>query len=66
VLNGLEQVNERLVTCGNVLDGLLRVEMSSGYSAARELRQSLTPSRMAKPANTAFAGGNDCEIRVRN
>jgi len=60
VFNRLEQVNHSIVAGANVLECLLHFHVTR--ARCRDDRKAHTASRMAKPAKTAFAGGNGYRI----
>jgi len=62
VFNRFEQVDDRIVTGADVLDGLTHVHVSR--MDTWEITKGRTERRMAKPANMAFAGGNGCRVKA--
>ena len=64
VLEGRKQIEEYVITGTDVFDRLRDLDVTEVCRWNR--RRGHTPSRMAMPAKTAFAGGNGCRKVFRN
>jgi hypothetical protein len=64
ILEGREQIYERVVARTNVLDRLRDLDVNE--ICRWNQRRGHTVRRTAIPANTALAGGNTCRITIRN
>jgi hypothetical protein len=64
VLDRLEQLEERIQARANFLDRLIRLDDTTVHTS--ELRKVRTASRIAKPVNIVFAGGNSYQKSVRD
>jgi hypothetical protein len=64
VLKGRKQIYERVIARSDVFDRLQDIDVADIWRWDR--RWGHTASRMAMPANIAFAGGNGCRTAVRN
>ena len=64
VLEGREQIEECVITGTDVFDRLRDLDVTEICRWDR--RRGHTPSRMAMPAKTAFAGGNGCRKVIMN
>jgi hypothetical protein len=62
-LDGLEQVDEGVIACANILRSLMHPDVTGNIHGNSEKRR--TSSKTPKAANIAFAGGNGYEMHIR-